>query len=212
MVKDAKNLLDALGVAWIQAPSEGEAQAAFVAARGEVWAVASQDHDSLLFGAPRMVKNLAITGRRKLPRRDAYIEVEPRLIELAKVLAELSITREQLIDVGILIGTDFNSDGSKGVGPKTAVKLIHELGSLEALKVKEPSIVGLSDVDSIREIFLQPDVTTNYSLKWSKPDVEMVVQFLCREHDFSEDRVRKAVSRMTTKPTAAAKSTLESFF
>jgi flap endonuclease-1 len=212
MVADAKNLLDALGVAWVQAPSEGEAQAAFIAARGDVWAVASQDHDSLLFGAPRMVKNLAITGRRKLPRRDAYIEVEPKLIELAKVLTELSFTREQLIDVGILIGTDFNPDGVKGVGPKTAVKLIHEHGTFEALKVTEPNIVGPPDVDRVREIFLKPDVTANYSLKWSSPDVEKVVQFLCGEHDFSEDRVRKAVSRMTTKPPAAAKSTLESYF
>jgi flap endonuclease-1 len=212
MVADAKNLLDALGVAWVQAPSEGEAQAAFVAARGEVWAVASQDHDSLLFGAPRMVKNLAITGRRKLPRRDAYVEVEPKLIELAKVLTELSLTREQLIEVGILIGTDFNPDGVKGVGPKTAVKLIHEHGSLVALRVKESNMGDLPDLGRVREIFLKPEVTTNYSLKWHSPDVEKVVRFLCGEHDFSEDRVRKAVSRMTTKPPAAAKSTLESYF
>ena len=212
MVEDAKTLLDALGVAWIQAPSEGEAQAAFVAARGDVWGVASQDHDSLLFGAPKMVKNLTITGRRKLPRRDAYVEVEPRLIELAKVLTGLSLTREQLIDVGILIGTDFNPDGVKGIGPKTALKLIHEHGSLEALKAKDPTMLGLSDVNSVREIFLKPDVTTNYLLKWSTPNVEKVVQFLCGEHDFSEERVRKAVSRMTTKPIATAKSTLESYF
>ena len=211
MVEDAKNLLDALGVAWIQAPSEGEAQAAFVAQRGEVWAVASQDHDSLLFGAPRMVKNLAITGRRKLPRRDAYVEVEPRLIELAKVLAELSITREQLIDVGILIGTDFNPDGVKGVGPKTALKLIHEHGNLETLRLTEPAMVGPPDVEAVRQIFLKPNVTTEYTLKWSTPKVEKVVQFLCGEHDFSEDRVRKAVSRMVAKPQTTAKSTLDSF-
>ena len=212
MVEDAKTLLDALGVAWVQAPSEGEAQAAFIAARGEVWAVASQDHDSLLFGAPRMVKNLAITGRRKLPRRDAYVEVEPRLIELTKVLAELSITRDQLIDAGILIGTDFNPDGVRGIGPKTALKMIREYGTLEAWRAKESDSSDLSNVDRIREIFLKPDVTPNYSLKWSSPDVEKVVRFLCGEHDFSEDRVRKAVSRMATKQVATTKSTLESFF
>jgi len=212
MVEDAKNLLDALGIAWIQAPSEGEAQAACIAARGDVWGVASQDHDSLLFGAPRMVKNLAITGRRKLPRRDAYVEVEPKLIELAKVLADLSLTREQLIDVGILIGTDFNPDGVKGVGPKTALKLIHDHGGLEGLQAKDSTMLGLSEVNSVRDIFLKPNVTTNYSLKWSTPNVERVVQFLCREHDFSEERVRKAVSRMATKPIATAKSTLESYF
>jgi len=212
MVADAKKLLEALGVAWVQAPSEGEAQAAFIAARGEVWAVASQDHDSLLFGAPRMVKNLAITGRRKLPRRDAYVEVEPMLIELSKVLAELSITREQLIDVGILIGTDFNPDGVKGVGPKTAAKMIREHGNLEALAGKEASISVPSNMERVREIFLKPDVSKDYSLKWAAPDVEKVVRFLCGEHAFSEDRVRKAVSRMVAGAKASQKSTLESFF
>jgi flap endonuclease-1 len=211
MVEDAKRLLDALGISWIQAPSEGEAQAAFMAARGDVWTVASQDHDSLLFGAPRMVKNLAITGRRKLPRRDAYVEIQPEVIELAKALQGLSLTREQLVDVGILIGTDFNPDGVKGIGPKTAVKLIHEHGTLEDLMQQKPDISLSSDFQSIRKIFLDPDVTSDYSLKWSKPDEEKIIAFLCRERDFSEERVRRAVSRMiATVPKT--KATLESYF
>ncbi len=213
MVEDAKRLLDALGIAWIQAPSEGEAQAAFMAERGDVWAVASQDHDSLLFGAPRMLKNLAITGRRKLPRRDAYVEVEPRVIELEKSLQVLSLTREQLVDVGILIGTDFNPDGVKGVGPKTAVKFIREHGNLEKVVLDNPEIKIYPEFNSIRNVFLRPNVTADYSLKWSKPDVQKVVEFLCGERDFSEERVRKAVSRMM--PTATflpEKSSLEAYF
>ena len=211
MVADAKRLLHALGIVWIQAPSEGEAQAAFMAARGDVWAVASQDHDSLLFGAPRMVKNLAITGRRKLPRRDAYVEIQPEMIELSKALQGLSLTREQLVDVGILIGTDFNPDGVKGIGPKTAVKLIHEHGDLEGLVQRKPDISLSSDFHSIRKIFLDPDVTSDYSLKWSEPDGEKIVAFLCGERDFSEERVRKAISRTATG-TPKAKTTLESYF
>lgn len=213
MVEDSKKLLDALGVSWIQAPSEGEAQAAFMAARGDVWGVASQDHDSLLFGAPRMVKNLAITGRRKLPRRDAYVEVEPMLVELANVLKELSLTREQLIDVGILIGTDFNPDGVKGIGPKTAVKLIKENGNLENAMSKNSEIKISPDPNRIREIFLGPKVTQEYSLNWSRPDEEKTVAFLCGERDFSEERVRKALSKMQAGPARqAAKTTLESYF
>jgi len=212
MVNDAKRLLEYLGVSWIQAPSEGEAQAAVMAARGDVWAVASQDHDSLLFGAPRVVKNLAITGRRKLPRRYVYVELEPKLIELAKVLSELELTREQLVDVGILIGTDFNPDGVKGIGPKTAVKLIREHGSLQKLIQTKAEIQITPDPDSIRKIFLEPEVTTNYTLKWSKPDIEKVVAFLCGERDFSEERVRKAVTRMTeSAASTAGKSTLDSY-
>jgi len=213
MVEDAKRLLDALGIAWIQAPSEGEAQAAFMAERGDVWAVASQDHDSLLFGAPRMLKNLAITGRRKLPRRDAYVEVEPRVIELEKSLQVLSLTREQLVDVGILIGTDFNPDGAKGVGPKTAVKFIREHGNLEKVVLDNPEIKIYPEFKSIRNVFLRPDVTSDYSLKWSKPDEQKVVEFLCGERDFSEERVRKAVSRMMTTATLLPeKSSLEAYF
>jgi flap endonuclease-1 len=212
MVDDSKTLLDALGIAWIQAPSEGEAQAAYMASKGEVWAVASQDHDSLLFGAPRMIKNLAITGRRKLPRRNAYVEVEPKVVDLAMVLEELSLTREQLIDAGILIGTDFNPDGVKGIGPKTAVKLLQEHGTLEKIMASNPEI-AIPGVGKIREIFLKPAVTNNYSLKWSEPNTEKVVQFLCGERDFSEDRVRKALSRMSsTKTQPASKRTLDSYF
>jgi flap endonuclease-1 len=212
MVADSKTLLDALGIAWIQAPSEGEAQAAYIASKGEVWGVASQDHDSLLFGAPRMVKNLAITGRRKLPRRNTYVEVEPKVVDLATVLKELSLTREQLIDAGILIGTDFNPDGVKGIGPKTAVKLLQQHGSLEKIMESNPE-VAVFGVAEIRNIFLKPEVTNNYLLKWSEPNIEKVVEFLCGERDFSEDRVRKALSKMRppkTQPTA--KSTLDSYF
>ena len=212
MVTDAKRLLDALGISWVQAPSEGEAQAAYMAARGDVWAVASQDHDVLLFGAPRMVKNLTITGRRKLPCRDAYVEIQPELIELAKMLQELSLTREELVDVGILIGTDFNPDGTKGIGPRTAVKLIREHGNLENALQQKPEIDVTTDFRSIRRIFLEPNVTPSYSLKWSNPDEEKIVSFLCGEHDFSEDRVRKAISRVTTNATPKGDTTLESYF
>lgn len=212
MVDDAKRLLNALGVSWVQAPSEGEAQAAFIAARGDVWGVASQDHDSLLFGAPRMIKNLAITGRRKLPRRDVYVEVEPKIVELAKVLNGLSLTREQLVDVGILIGTDFNPDGVKGIGPKTAVKLIQENGNLENVMAKNPEVRISPDVNTIRRIFIDPAVTQDYVLKWSKPNEDEVAAFLCGERDFSEDRVRRAVSKMVNVASAAKKATLDSYF
>jgi flap endonuclease-1 len=212
MVEDAKRLLDTMGVPWIDAPSEGEAQAAFVAANGDVWAVASQDHDSLLFGAPTMVKNLAITGRRKLPRRDAYVEVEPKIVELGKVLKTLSLSKEQLVDVGILIGTDFNPDGVKGIGPKTAVKLIQENGNLENLIAKNSEITIYPDPNRIREIFLHPNITQNYSLKWSRPDEDRVVAFLCGERDFSQDRVRKAVRKMfDVSLSSKAKTTLDSY-
>lgn len=212
MVSDSKKLLDALGIAWVQAPSEGEAQAAYMANRGDAWGVGSQDHDSLLLGAPRMVKNIAITGRRKLPRRDTYVEIQPELIELTKTLQDLTLTRPQLVDVGILMGTDFNPDGIRGIGPKTALKLILEHQDLEHLIEKRPDIAVPKDFIGIRRIFLEPNVTSNYSLKWSAPDERKVIDFLCREHDFSEDRVSKAIKKMSPSGAHRSDTTLESYF
>lgn len=212
MVDDAKRLLDALGVPWIQAPSEGEAQAAYIAKKGHVWAAASQDYDSLLFGVPRLVRNLAIGGRRKLPGRPTYVEVEPEFVELSKVLSELGITREQLIDLGILVGTDYNPDGVKGVGPKTALKMLKEHGSLDKIL---PNIQAEfpEDPHKIRQIFLDPEVSDNYSIEWKEPKTDEVVQFLCKERDFSEERVRNAVEKMIVGVRERAKKrTLDSFF
>ncbi len=195
MVNDAKRLLDALGIPWVQAPSEGEAQAAYMAIKGDVWATASQDYDSLLFGTPRLVRNLTISGRRKLPKKREYIEISPEVIYLDKVLKKLKITREQLIDIAILIGTDYNPDGVKGVGPKTALKLIRFHGSLKkALKEIREAHFPV-DPDEIKKIFLEPRVTSNYKLSWNEPDRDKIVKVLCDEHDFSLDRVQRAVDR-----------------
>ncbi|OYT62932.1 MAG: flap endonuclease-1 [Thermofilum sp. ex4484_15] len=213
MVEDAKKLLDLLGIPWVQAPSEGEAQAAYMAAKGDAWASASQDYDSLLYGTPRLIRNLTISGRRKLPRRDTYVEISPELIALEENLRELGITRSQLIDIAILLGTDYNPEGVKGIGPKKALKLIKELGSLDkALKLLKGAEFPV-DPQEIREAFLKPKVTDNYSLRWRAPDEEGLVEFLCEEHDFSEERVRNAVRRaLKAFKETSTQSTLEEWF
>lgn len=196
MTEDSKKLLDLMGVPWIQAPSEGEAQAAHLTRRGDADYCASQDYDSLLFGAPKFVRNITISGRRKLPSKNLYIEVVPEVVELDQVLRECGITYEQLIDVGILIGTDFNPDGIKGLGPKTALKLIREHGTLEKALPHVKNAEFPVEPQKIREIFLHPKVTDNYKLEWRKPDVEGIVGFMVRNRDFSEDRVRKTLEKM----------------
>ena len=203
MVEGAKHLLDLLGISSVMAPSEGEAQAAHMAIKGDVWAVVSQDFDSLLHGAPRMVRNLTISGKRKLPRKKQYIVVKPELLELEKVLSELEITQEQLIDIGILLGTDFNPEGVKGVGPKTALKLIKEHGSLEeALKHLDKEVFFPVKPEKIRKWFLKPEITDNYVLEKHDPDFEGTIDFLCNERDFSKDRVSKALKKLTQRKKA----------
>ncbi len=196
MVQDAKKLLDAMGIPWIQAPAEGEAQAAYIVRKGDAWASASQDYDSLLFGSPRLLRNLTITGRRKLPRKNVYVEIKPELIELQKLLERLRITREQLIDIGILIGTDYNPDGVKGIGAKKALTLIKTYGSLE--KLPEALLGGWKKEEllKIREYFLNPPVEKNYRIEWREPSREKIYAILVEEHDFNPERVKNAFERL----------------
>jgi len=213
MAEDSKRLLSLMGVSWVQAPSEGEAQAAHIVKKQDADFCASQDYDSLLFGAPHLLRNLTISGRRKLPRKKVYIEVTPEVVELQSALKELEITYEQLVDIGILIGTDFNPDGVKGIGPKTALKLIKEHGSVEgAIQVLKGTEFPV-EPRRIRQVFLHPEVTDNYKIVWKEPDVEGIVKFLCGERDFSEDRVRKALGQSTQgMKKAKTKTTLEAWF
>lgn len=196
MKEDAMRLLDLMGLPWVQAPSEGEAQAAQMTRRGDADYCASQDYDSLLFGAPKLLRNVTISGKRKLPSKNIYVDVAPELVELDKVLKETGITQEQLIDVGILIGTDFNPDGIKNLGPKTALKLIKQHGTLENALPQIKNAEFPHSPESIREIFLHPAVRNDYSLIWKSPDVEGIVNFLVREKAFSEERVRKSIEKM----------------
>jgi flap endonuclease-1 len=213
MAEDSKKLLDLMGIPWIQAPSEGEAQAAHLTKHGDADYCASQDYDSLLFGAPRFVRNITISGRRKLPSKNIYIEVIPEVVELDQVLRECGITYEQLVDVGILIGTDFNPDGIKGLGPKTALKLIKEHGNLENALPHLKNAEFPVEPRRIREIFLHPEVRDDYKLEWKEPNMEGIIDFICRGRDFSEERVRKAVEKMQKGITKEkGKTTLEKWF
>lgn len=195
MVEDSKKLLTAMGIPWVQAPAEGEAQAAYMAAKGDVWASGSQDYDSLLFGTPRLIRNLTITGKRKLPRKDVYIEIKPEIILLDSVLEKLGITREQLIDIGILLGTDYNPEGVKGIGPKTALRLIKTYGSLEKVLKVIKAEFPVNPLE-IKKYFLNPPKTETYTIKWNEPNEKAVIEILVYEHDFSETRVKNALQRL----------------
>jgi flap endonuclease-1 len=213
MKEDAHQLLRLMGLPWVQAPSEGEAQAANMTKLGDADYTASQDYDSLLFGAPKLIRNITISGRRKLPSKNVYIDVVPELIILNDTLKTCEITYEQLVDVGILVGTDFNPDGIKGLGPKTALKLIKQHGTLENALPHIKNAEFPHPPQSIREIFLHPRVRDDYKLEWTEPDAEGIVDFLVRQKDFSEDRVRKAIEKMRRgSQKLKGKTTLEKWF
>ncbi|MBK5134221.1 flap structure-specific endonuclease, partial [Candidatus Bathyarchaeota archaeon] len=178
MQEDSKKLLSLMGLPWIQAPSEGEAQAAYLTKKGDADYCASQDYDSLLFGAPKLIRNVTISGKRKIARRNSYVNISPEIMELKKILSENKITFEQLIDLSILIGTDFNPMGIKGLGPKTALKLIKEHGTFAKVLPHVKNNQIQFDPQEIQEIFLNPKITDDYVLNWKDVDIEGVIDFL----------------------------------
>ena len=197
MIEESKRLLSLLGIPTIQAPSEGEATAAKLTNTDLVQICASQDYDSMLFGARRLVRNITISGKRKVPNRNAYIDVPLEIFHLEDILNQTKLTNEQLVDVGILIGTDYNIGGIPGIGPKTALKLIQKYSKLENIdQLQEP----LSDVpyEEIRELFLKPKVAnvTSNDIKFEPVDYGKLVEFLCTEKNFSSDRVNSALQKV----------------
>jgi flap endonuclease-1 len=196
MVGEARELLRLMGLPTVQAPSEGEAQAAHMAAVSpEIWASASKDYDSLLFGTPRLVRFLTISGKQFLPSQGAFRPIVPEVIELPRLLDAYAITREQLVDAAILIGTDFN-EGVKGIGPKKALKLVQQHGRIEAMPpVVRDALDDAETIDEIRQLFLQPEVTADFEVRFVEPDVAGIIRFLCDEREFSRERVEAALNR-----------------
>jgi len=209
MQDDAKTVLILLGIPHIQAPEEGEAQAAYMARKADVWAANSRDYDSVLFGAPRLVRYVTISGQEFLPSKGTSRPLIPELIELEQLLKFLEVSREQLIDLAILVGTDFNH-GIKGVGPKTALKLIKKHGTLENLPSEYQEQVP-PETQEIRNLFLNPTVTNDYDLKFRGLNEDELRRFLCAEREFSPDRVDLAVKRMR-EFYSQEKSSLTSWF
>ena len=197
IIESSKKLLTLMGIPYIDAKGEGEAQAAYLVQNGDAYAVASQDYDCLLFGAKRVVRNLAVNSN--LGNLEYY--------QLNKVLKELNVTREDLVDMGILIGTAF-CDGLNGVGAKTALNLAHK-GQLKE-KIAELQKQSSHDLDEVREIFLNHNVNTDYKIKWEKPNKDKIIEFLCYEHGFSEDRVSKASDKL--KNLNSSQGSLDAWF
>lgn len=194
MQEDAKKMLAMLGIPVVQAPEEGEAQAAHMASKGDVWAANSRDYDSVLFGAPRLVRYVTISGQEFLPSKGTSRPLIPELIELQQLLTSLGINRQQLIDLAILVGTDFN-EGVKGIGPKTALKLVKAHGGVEGLPEQyKKQLPG--NIDELRATFLSPHVTENYEVSFKGLDEDGLRRFLCEERRFSADRVDLAIKRM----------------
>jgi flap endonuclease-1 len=188
MALEAKELLGYLGIPVVQAPAEAEAQAARYVREGYAYAVVSQDADCLLFNCPLYIRNLSISGRRKKPGTSLYMTVEPEMISLSDNLAALKLTHEQLITLGMLVGTDFNPGGIHGIGPKKALKLVHEHKTpaevFAAAAWNEHSLVPWEDVfDLLKNMPTHPPVKP----EWKNVNVK-AVEAMLGNRGFSKER------------------------
>lgn len=215
IIESSKELLDYMGVAHINAPSEGEAQAVEMCKKGLVYAAASQDYDTLLFATPRVVRNLTISGRRKLPKKNVFINIEPEIIDLQETLKGLGLNQKQLIWAGILLGTDFN-EGIKGVGPITAVKIAkaaHSISDIENYVKEKYKQEFELDIREVEALFTKPEVVDIDPKELTKtldilPDKKKLIDFMCKDHDFSTERIEKFAEKLWEKRVSAKQQRL----
>ena len=194
MIAESKELLEAMGIAVVQAPGEGEMQAAELVKSGDAWAVGSQDYDSLAVGATRLIQNLTLAKTRKTPT--GFVYISPEVLEYEKVLNSLNIDGDQLISLAVLVGTDFNPKGVRGIGPKKALTLVREK-RYPALIFKELEEQGKLDFDwrEVFEIFKKPNVK-KLEVNFPKFDAVKIKEILSDRHEFSVERVEKQIEKL----------------
>ncbi len=215
MIADAKALIQALGLPIVQAPSEGEAQTAFMVKEKHAYASISQDYDNLIFGCPLLIRNLSIAGKRKKTGKFGYQTVKPEMILLDDVLNNLDINQDQLIILAILVGTDYNPGGVKGIGPKTGIKLVKEYkDNYDKLFTKVewsthyPELQWQEIFSTIKDI----PVTNDFNLEWKSVDEAQVQKILIEKHDFTKERVESKLEKLRELRGKGTQKGLSSFF
>lgn len=198
-INESKELIEAMGIAILQAPGEGEAQASCLVKEKKAYVVASQDYDCLMFEAPLLIQNLSLARKRKT--LSGFREVFPQIIELKKVLENLEINQEQLICLGILTGTDYNPGGVKGLGPKKSLKIVQEFKTkekiFEALENDEKFEKYEIDFDwrIVYNEIKNPNVTKNPKIEFPKINSEKIKEILLK-YDFSEKRIDNQLEKL----------------
>ena len=199
MIVESKELLEAMGIAVVQAPGEGEAEAAYLSRKKEVYAAVSQDYDTLLFGAKALIQNLTLARKRRT--LSGWVEIKPEIIELQRVFNLLEINLDQLICLGILVGTDYNPKGIPGIGQKRALDIVRRYRQpVLIFKSVEEQLLSLSEEDrfdwqEIFALFHKPNII-DAEFKFEKIDEEKIKEILVERHDFSEDRVERQLEKL----------------
>jgi len=213
MIEESKDLLEAMGIPYVQAPSEGEAQVARLVIDRVADYAATQDYDALLFGSSRIVRNLVITGKKKV--RGVEVEISPEIIELEEILNKcLKIDRERLIWFALIVGTDYNPDGIPGIGIKTAYELVKSTSDPEKLFKYVNWEKYYKDIDwrELVEFFLDPPTIKVEKVEWREPNEEKIIEILVKRHDFNEERVKKAIEELKKGFKKGSQKSILGFF
>jgi len=206
--EECQKLLSLMGVPWILAPCEAEAQCCALVKSGLVYAVGTEDMDALTLGTDVLLRHLTFSEARKMPIKEFHLK---------KVLEGLQLTQEQFIDLCILLGCDY-CDTIRGIGPKRAIDLIREHKSIdkiiEKIDKEKYSVPENWMYKEARELFLKPDVKNpeEIELKWTEPDEEGIVQFMCKDKGFNEERMRNGVKKIVKARNTGTQVRLDSFF
>ena len=206
IIEESKELLEAMGVCVVQAPGEGEMQCAYLVKLSEAYAVASQDYDALVVGGNRLIQNLTLARKRKTP--SGYIFISPEIISYEKVLNELDINSDQLICLAILVGTDFNPGGVKGIGPKKALSLVKEKKyPVDIFRYLEEQGKVDFNWQEVFEIFKKPNVS-KMKISFPKIDENKIKEILVQRHDFSLERVENQLAKLNEVKKKSSQQTL----
>ena len=213
MVEESKEIISLLGLPIVQAPSEGEAQASCIVKENKGYAVGSQDFDSLIYGSTKLVRNLSISGRRKKGKTIGYETINPELIDLSENLNNLGIDQNQLITLAMIIGTDYNPGGIKGIGPKNALKLVKQHKSDFDELFKEVKWDENFDFPWTEVYYLIKKIptTNNYKLEWNEIDFKKIKELLVEKHDFSEERIKKTLEKLKKSTAGKQQKSLGEF-
>ncbi|RKO99748.1 hypothetical protein CXG81DRAFT_14103 [Caulochytrium protostelioides] len=205
---EVQQLLTLMGIPFVVAPAEAEAQCAALAAAGKVYGAASEDMDTLTFGTPTLLRHMTYSENRKKPINEVSYE---------QVLEGLEMTKETFVDLCILLGCDY-CESIRGIGPHRALALLREhqsieniLASLDPDKFTVPEDWPYAEA---RRLFLHPDVAdpATFDFEWKKPDEEGLVQFMVNEKGFSEKRIRDGIAKLNKISTTATQGRLDGFF
>jgi len=192
-----------IGLPIVRAPWDGEAQAAHIVNKGDAWAAASEDYDTLLFGAKRMV--IKAIGMER-----------PIVIELEDVLSELGVSLDQLIDASIIAGNDYYA-GIKGIGVKTALEIIRKHDSLEKISEINLYVCGAwidvksNDFNRVRDIFKNPSVKSDYELEWTKPQYGLLRSYMVDDLGCDAHAVDETISRLKRASGGKKQTSIDAF-